>query len=284
MSEQDDRKPSWQEAAGSSGSHPVLADVTEAAAGRRQAERAGGRLDPPMVVVLDEAANICRIAYLPELYSHLGSRGMVPVTILQSHQQGVAVWGESGKLIIRLENRLSGLESLRSRSLSEIDQLTAEAAHARDDIARPFQQAEQLAAARHRVARLDKQLRQTAAPPQRNGDDSVATTLQNPDDDNWLIAEAVHDAAVMAGIPGAAAVVAGHQDRQPQFAVQISRSDFPSDNPLSEAAPAAERVAPKSTTQAPRAARQLSLAKSGKTPHAEHPRTWPGCPPRPSGL
>jgi hypothetical protein len=37
---------------------------------------------------------------------------------------------DPGKLIIRLENRLSGLESLRSRSLTEIDQLTTEAAHA----------------------------------------------------------------------------------------------------------------------------------------------------------
>ena len=34
---------------------------------------------------------------------------------------------DPGKLIIRLENRLSGLESLRSRSVSEIDQLTTEA-------------------------------------------------------------------------------------------------------------------------------------------------------------
>jgi len=49
-----------------------------------------------MVVVLDEAANICRIADLPELYSHLGSRGMVPVTILQSYQQGVSVWASRG--------------------------------------------------------------------------------------------------------------------------------------------------------------------------------------------
>ena len=67
-------------------------DAGRAAAGRTS----GGRLDPPMVVILDEAANICRIADLPELYSHLGSRGMVPVTILQSYQQGVAVWGEPG--------------------------------------------------------------------------------------------------------------------------------------------------------------------------------------------
>ena len=65
-------------------------------AGRRHAEMAGGRLDPPMVLILDEAANICRIADLPDLYSHLGSRGMIPVTILQSYQQGVAVWGEPG--------------------------------------------------------------------------------------------------------------------------------------------------------------------------------------------
>ena len=78
---------------------------------------------------------------------------------------------DPGKLIIRLENRLSGLESLRSRSLSEIDQLTTEAAHARDDIARPFPQADQLAAARDRVLRLEEKLRETAAPSRGNEDD-----------------------------------------------------------------------------------------------------------------
>jgi type IV secretory pathway TraG/TraD family ATPase VirD4 len=60
------------------------------------AAEAGGRLDPPLVAVLDEAANICRIGDLPALYSHLGSRGVIPVTILQSYAQGVGVWGESG--------------------------------------------------------------------------------------------------------------------------------------------------------------------------------------------
>jgi type IV secretory pathway TraG/TraD family ATPase VirD4 len=77
---------------------PLIAALTDMAmrAGRRHAELAGGRLDPPMVLILDEAANICRIADLPDLYSHLGSRGMVPVTILQSYQQGVSVWGEPG--------------------------------------------------------------------------------------------------------------------------------------------------------------------------------------------
>jgi hypothetical protein len=118
----------------------------------------------------------------------------------------------------------TGLESLRSRFLSEINQLTAEAAHARDDIARPFQQAEQLAAARDRVARLDEQLQRTAAPPQRSGDDG-------------LVAAAMHDAVVMAGISGAPIVVPDHRDSQPLSAVQLSRSDFPVDTPLAGTAP-----------------------------------------------
>lgn len=57
---------------------------------------ASGRLDPPMVAVLDEAANVCRITELPRLYSHLGSRGVVPLTILQSRSQGRRVWGDGG--------------------------------------------------------------------------------------------------------------------------------------------------------------------------------------------
>ncbi|MFI6515612.1 type IV secretory system conjugative DNA transfer family protein [Spirillospora sp. NPDC050679] len=73
----------------------ALTDLTMRAAERR-AEQSGGRLDPPLVVALDEAANICRIADLPQLYSHLGSRGIIPVTILQSYEQGVTVWGEAG--------------------------------------------------------------------------------------------------------------------------------------------------------------------------------------------
>ena len=60
------------------------------------AERSSGRLDPPALCVLDEAANVCRIADLPDLYSHLGSRGVIPVTILQSYRQGQKVWGEAG--------------------------------------------------------------------------------------------------------------------------------------------------------------------------------------------
>lgn len=78
---------------------PLVAALTDrimrdgtSAAGRQP----GGRLDPPLLAVLDEAANICRIGDLPALYSHLGSRGIVPLTILQSYAQGVGVWGENG--------------------------------------------------------------------------------------------------------------------------------------------------------------------------------------------
>ncbi|MDO5752458.1 type IV secretory system conjugative DNA transfer family protein [Arthrobacter sp.] len=56
----------------------------------------GGRLKTPMVVVLDEAANVCRWPKLPKLYSHYGSRGILIDTILQSYPQGEGVWGKAG--------------------------------------------------------------------------------------------------------------------------------------------------------------------------------------------
>ncbi|MFI2764906.1 type IV secretory system conjugative DNA transfer family protein [Streptomyces echinatus] len=72
-----------------------LADAVFTAAAEA-GERYGGRLPEPMRAVLDEAANICRIKDLPDLYSHLGSRGITPFVILQSYRQGVAAWGEVG--------------------------------------------------------------------------------------------------------------------------------------------------------------------------------------------
>jgi type IV secretory pathway TraG/TraD family ATPase VirD4 len=65
--------------------------------GERVAMRsAGGRLPVPLVAALDEAANVCRISKLPDLYSHYGSRGLVLKTILQNWKQGEAVWGKIG--------------------------------------------------------------------------------------------------------------------------------------------------------------------------------------------
>ena len=147
---------------------------------------------------------------------------------------------DPGKLIIRLENRLSGLESLRSRSLSEIDRLTTEAAHARDDITRPFPQAHQLAAARDGVLRLEEKLRETTAPSRGNGNDS-------------LLAAAVSDAAAMAGIPSAPTVAASHQDGQPQSPAEVSQRDFPVDNPLAGITSAVGQVIARSRIQTTRA-------------------------------
>ena len=152
---------------------------------------------------------------------------------------------DPSKLIIRLENRLSGLESLGSRSHAEIDQLTAEATHARDDIARPFPQAAQLTAARDRVAHLEEKLRETAMPSRRNNDD-------------WLVAAVMHDGVATARIPDVASDGSGHQNGQPQSAAQVSRHDFPADNPLARAGPATGRAASTPRTQEPRAARHLS--------------------------
>lgn len=62
-------------------------------AAERRGERLGGRRDPPLVLVLDEVANICRIPDLPQQYSHLGSRSVVPIAIPQSYAQVERVWG-----------------------------------------------------------------------------------------------------------------------------------------------------------------------------------------------
>ena len=78
---------------------PLIAAVTDLVlrAGERLARRSRGRrCDPPMLSVLDEAANICRLARLPEFYSYFGSEGLPIITILQSYAQGVDVWGREG--------------------------------------------------------------------------------------------------------------------------------------------------------------------------------------------
>lgn len=59
-------------------------------------ECAGGRMPVPLVVVLDEAANVCKWSQLPAQYSHYGSRGICVITILQSWSQGERVWGKAG--------------------------------------------------------------------------------------------------------------------------------------------------------------------------------------------
>jgi len=59
---------------------------------------AGGRMETPLVAILDEAANVCRWRDLPDLYSHFGSRGIPIMSVFQSWSQGVAVFGKEGML------------------------------------------------------------------------------------------------------------------------------------------------------------------------------------------
>lgn len=86
-----------REGAGTAG--PLVLALTAAVieeAERQASRRPTGRLETPLLAVLDEAANVCRWATLPDLYSHFGSRGIIIQTILQSWSQGVDVWTESG--------------------------------------------------------------------------------------------------------------------------------------------------------------------------------------------
>lgn len=67
-------------------------DVAEAA--RRLAARSpGARLDPPLALILDEAANY-PLPSLPSLMSEGGGTGISTIVTLQSLSQARAVWGE----------------------------------------------------------------------------------------------------------------------------------------------------------------------------------------------
>jgi type IV secretory pathway TraG/TraD family ATPase VirD4 len=83
---------------GAGAAAPLVAALTDAVFRTAvvHAEAAGGRIDAPLLAVLDEAANICKINDLPQLYSHLGGRGIIPITIIQNIAQGQGVWGERG--------------------------------------------------------------------------------------------------------------------------------------------------------------------------------------------
>lgn len=78
---------------------PLVALLTTAvieAAERYAKTCPGGRMPFPFILELDEVANVCRIADLPDIYSHAGGRGIIPIAILQSYAQGEDCWGEKG--------------------------------------------------------------------------------------------------------------------------------------------------------------------------------------------
>ncbi|MBO0982664.1 type IV secretory system conjugative DNA transfer family protein [Rathayibacter sp. SD072] len=55
-----------------------------------------GQLKTPMLGIVDEAANVCRLSDLPDHYSHFGSRGIPIMSVYQSWSQGVALYGQEG--------------------------------------------------------------------------------------------------------------------------------------------------------------------------------------------
>ncbi|WP_224389095.1 type IV secretory system conjugative DNA transfer family protein [Pseudonocardia sp. ICBG1293] len=77
---------------------PIIAAVVDhlLRVATRAAAAQGGRCDPPLRVILDEAANVCPIANLPALYSYFGSHSIQVATFLQSFPQGTEVWGTAG--------------------------------------------------------------------------------------------------------------------------------------------------------------------------------------------
>jgi type IV secretory pathway TraG/TraD family ATPase VirD4 len=74
----------------------ALTAATIEAAEELAANSRGGRLQTPLLGILDEAANVCRWTDLPDLYSHFGSRGIPIMSVFQSWSQGIAVFGREG--------------------------------------------------------------------------------------------------------------------------------------------------------------------------------------------
>lgn len=107
---------------------PLVAALTQAVldAGEQRAQRSpAGRLDPPMLSILDEAANICKLRDLPDDYSHFGGSGLPVLTVLQSFEQGAEVWGRGGmkKLWGAATVRLYGGGSADSEFLEMLSKL-----------------------------------------------------------------------------------------------------------------------------------------------------------------
>lgn len=107
-------------------------DITETA--RRVAARApGARLDPPLLLALDEIANLTPLPSLPSLMAEGGGTGVTTLAVLQSLAQARGRWGEHHADAIwdaaTVKLVLGGLAKYRdlddvARLLGEIDQYT----------------------------------------------------------------------------------------------------------------------------------------------------------------
>lgn len=83
--------------AGSSASWPLVAALVEdlaETARRLAAASPGARLDPPVLLALDEIGNLAPIPSLPVLMAEGGGTGITTMTVLQSLAQARSKWGE----------------------------------------------------------------------------------------------------------------------------------------------------------------------------------------------
>lgn len=105
---------------------PVVAAMTMATirAAENYAMQCGGRLPLPLVMQLDEVANVCRIQSLPDLVSHLGSKGIFLAPYVQSAAQGRSAWGNDGwdKLFGATVVRLIGRGLIDMKHLGEMSE------------------------------------------------------------------------------------------------------------------------------------------------------------------
>jgi len=113
----------------------LVSQVIEAAYER--AERNGSRLDPPLLVVLDEAANVAPVAELDVLASTAAGHGVQLVTVWQDLGQITARYGSRAGSVVnnhRAKVFLSGIAD--PQSLEHASQLIGEAEH--ETLARTF--------------------------------------------------------------------------------------------------------------------------------------------------
>lgn len=107
-------------------------DITETA--RALAARSpGARLDPPLLLALDEIANLTPLPSLPSLMAEGGGSGITTLAVLQSLAQARARWGEHAADAIwdaaTVKIVLGGLAKYRdlddvARLVGEVDELT----------------------------------------------------------------------------------------------------------------------------------------------------------------
>ncbi len=104
-----------------------IEDLTETA--RRHAARSpGARLDPPLLLALDEIASLAPLPSLPTLMSDGGGTGITTLTVLQSMAQARQKWGENQAAAISdtaIVKIILGGES-NSRDLQDLSTLIGE--------------------------------------------------------------------------------------------------------------------------------------------------------------